>query len=417
MPKHEAVLVLSVDRDNDLGRKANVQGPVIGRKNVLNAAAKLAVADPGDSDSNCLFGSIKKFDEVKGHYPKVELAAVTGVGKTSFESDKRLNEQLDEVLSSFDADGFVLVTDGAEDDQVIPLLQARAPIISKETIIVKQAKEMEGAYYALREALKDPFLARIAFGLPGIVLLLYGLMVFFGIEAQFIQGLLLVVGIYLLLKGFGVEEKIVAAARDLTTTVSVQRTSFPFYIACLFFLVFAAITAYNSYAFYPIENLFLRIVVSLQTTYFLLVITAVSFIIGKAIDAIHFKKMFQLRKYFLSVISVLLLWFILDSGTLVITKEADINFFLLSILLSFVILLVAYKASTVFDVRRRVTKLLIGLPVFSKEGKYIGKVEDIDAKDKAIEFKDLKGKTKTKVNKNDFTLRHGRIILTAATAK
>ena len=49
-------------------------------------------------------------------------------------TDKRINEQLDYVLDSFHADAFILVTDGAEDDQVIPILQSRAPIISKEII-------------------------------------------------------------------------------------------------------------------------------------------------------------------------------------------------------------------------------------------------------------------------------------------
>ena len=34
-------LVISVDRDNDLGMKTAIRGPVIGRKNVLTAALKL----------------------------------------------------------------------------------------------------------------------------------------------------------------------------------------------------------------------------------------------------------------------------------------------------------------------------------------------------------------------------------------
>ena len=41
----ENVLIICADRDNDLGKKADIAGPVIGRKANLNAAAKLALAE------------------------------------------------------------------------------------------------------------------------------------------------------------------------------------------------------------------------------------------------------------------------------------------------------------------------------------------------------------------------------------
>ena len=48
------ILVLSVDRDNDLGVKAGIQGPLIGEKSILNAAMELGIADPTESDTNVL---------------------------------------------------------------------------------------------------------------------------------------------------------------------------------------------------------------------------------------------------------------------------------------------------------------------------------------------------------------------------
>ncbi|MBU1120754.1 MAG: DUF373 family protein [archaeon] len=403
--KYSKVMVLCIDRDNDIGRKTGIEGPITGRKNNLETATKLALADPGESDANCIFGAVKMFDEVKAFYPKTEIATLTGKGKKGFESDKKINEQLDEVMSKFNADAFVLVTDGAEDDQVIPIIQSRGPLISKETIYVKQAREVESAYYAVKEALKDPFLARIVFGVPGIILLLY-----FALGSLSFQLIALVFGAYLLLKGFGLEEKIIHSARELTANFSIQRTSFPFYIGSLFFLAFGVLTGYNSYLYYPIENSLLRIVVSVQTTYVYLVIAVISIIIGKSIDLLHFKKMHEIRRYFLYLVSVLLLWFILDSGTLVITKEADVIWFVSSIIGSFIVLLIAYQISYVFDVTRRITKLLIGLPVYSKDGKWMGKVADINAKEKSIQFEDLKGKNLVKLTKKKFVLREGRIV-------
>ena len=41
------ILVLCVDRDNDLFEKAKVHGPIIGREENLNAATKLALIDRG----------------------------------------------------------------------------------------------------------------------------------------------------------------------------------------------------------------------------------------------------------------------------------------------------------------------------------------------------------------------------------
>jgi len=400
------VIVVCVDRDNDLGRKANISGPIIGRKNNLNAAAKLGIADPGESDVNCIFGAIRKFDEVKKFYSEVEIVTLTGVGKQDFESDKEINEQLDKVLEGFPVDAFVLVTDGAEDDQVMPILQSRAPIMSKETIIVKQASEVESTYYTIKEALKDPYLARIVFGVPGIILISYYL--FGGFSLQIIS---LILGIYLLLKGFGIEEKMISTSRNFLKNISISRASFIFYVGSLFIFAFGLYQIYNGFISSSETDLFLRSISSIQQTYFVfLFLVPVSFLVGKTIDAVHFKKAFYLRNYLVYGISTMLLWFILDSGTLVLTGQADLVWFILSMFSSFIILMVAYNLSSVFDVRKKITDLLVGLPVYEK-GKMIGKVEKINSKEKSIQFLPAKGKELIKLTKTKFKVKKGRIIV------
>ncbi len=52
-------LVLCVDRDDDLGEKAKVSSPVVGRKNNLKAVIALGVEDPEDSDANVIFMGLK----------------------------------------------------------------------------------------------------------------------------------------------------------------------------------------------------------------------------------------------------------------------------------------------------------------------------------------------------------------------
>ena len=406
MAETKNIMVVCVDRDNDLGRKAGVKGPVVGRKNNLNAAAKLGVADPGESDVNCIFGAIRKFDEVKKHYSNVEIVTLTGVGKQDFESDKEINEQLDKVLEDFAADSFVLVTDGAEDDQVLPILQSRAQVMSKETIIVKQASQVESTYYTIKEALKDPYLARIVFGFPGLVLILY--YVFGELSIKLIS---LVLGAYLLLKGFGIEEKAISTTRDFFQNISISRSSFIFYVGSLFIFGFGLYQTYTAFSESLEADLFIKSISSLQEAFIVfLFLVPVSFLIGKSIDAIHFKKAFYLRNYFMYGVSTLLLWFILDAGTLVLIGQTDLVWFILSMFSSFVVLLTAYKLSAVFDVRKKVTDLLVGLPVYSVKGKLVGKVEKINRKEKSIFFK---GKTSEmiKLTKTKFKVQKGKIIV------
>ena len=74
-------LVLTVDRDNDLGIKTAIRGPVIGRRQVLTAALKLGIADPEESDTNAMLGALSAHDKILEKKPEedeVEIAILTG---------------------------------------------------------------------------------------------------------------------------------------------------------------------------------------------------------------------------------------------------------------------------------------------------------------------------------------------------
>ncbi len=404
MKNSDKLLVLCVDRDNDLGKKAGVKGPVVGRKKNFDAAAALALADPGETDANCMFAGVKKFDELKAEKINAEIATITGWGKLGFKSDRILNEQLDAVLQKFKADGFVLVTDGAEDDQIIPIIQSRAKIVSKETVIVKQAQEIESAYFTIKEFVKDPFVSRVVFGIPGIMLLLYVALGSFSFQI-----LAFVFGFYLLLKGFGVEDKALQAFNSVTESISVQRTSFPFYVGSLFIVVFGAITAYNTYLSTVITDPVIDAITIAHPTFLFVVLAAMSVVIGRSIDLIHFKKAYLLRKYFLSSVSIILLWFILDAGTLVLLRQADLNWFLGSIITSFVVLLVAFRVSEIMDVKKKITNLLLGIPVYSKEGIMLGRIDSVDRRKNAILFTDSRSNKRVELNRRNFSFSNGKI--------
>jgi len=402
------LLVVCVDRDNDLGRKTGIKGPVIGREENIQAATKLAMADPSEADANTMFAAVRKFDELCKTMKTVSIATLTGHGKSGFRSDKIINEQLDDVMEKTKPGGFVLVTDGAEDDQVIPVLQGRAKIVSKEVLIIKQAKEIESAFYTIKEALKDPYVARIMFGIPGIILLL-----FFAFGTTSVQIMIFVLGIYLLMKGFGVEEPILRLARSITGSISLQRPSFPMYLASIFIIGFGAYTAYTKFATMQITEPLIDAVTIAQSAYMLFFLAAISATVGKCIDVVHMRKAFLLRKYILTGFSIVLFWWILDAGTLVFLRLADLNWFLTTILGSFVVLLAVFKLTEAMDVRSKITKLLIDLPVYGVEGTWLGRVEAIDRKKKTLKYLDNKTKKSVEIKKDQFGVSSGKISLTA----
>ena len=111
----ERLLVLAVDIDNDLYRKTKISGPVIGRNDNLKAAAKLALADPQDSDANAMFEAVRKYDELRSKGYSVNVATVTGAEKEGYVADIELVRQIELCLERLKSDACVLVTDGSSD--------------------------------------------------------------------------------------------------------------------------------------------------------------------------------------------------------------------------------------------------------------------------------------------------------------
>jgi len=400
------VFVVCVDRDNDLGKKTKINGPVIGREKNLEAGQKLILADPTESDANTIFAAIKKMKEAQKEFKNVEIVTLTGKDKSGLRSDKEINRQLDILQKNHLIEGWILVTDGAEDSQVIPLLQSRAKIISTEQVIIRQAQAVESTFYTIKEAFRDPSIARMFVGIPGILLLLFASLWFF--YPQYIsQTITLVLGAYLLLKGFGVEDKIIDMFRNITSSISEQRISVVFYVAAFIFPLFGIWLGYIQLMSSSFIDIGLDIISSLRLLYPFLAAAGISMIAGKAVDSVYSKKAYKVGKYIVQSISILTLWAILDAGTLVFLSQADLAWFPANIMASFVILIIALRIGNTFDIREKVTRILIGLNVSDEEGNYLGRVKEINKRKQSIIF----GKTETEKKKKQFILKDGRIIV------
>ncbi|RLJ06969.1 MAG: hypothetical protein DRP12_03125 [Candidatus Aenigmatarchaeota archaeon] len=240
----EKILVLCVDRDNDLGRKTGIHGPVVGKEEILKAAEKLGLMDPEDSDFNTMFQAVKVYNEIS-RKADAKVAVLTGSRKVGLDSDREILKQLSYLLKEFPADYAVLVTDGASDEHILPLIQSRVPILSVNRVIVKQSERLESTYYKIKDfletTLKDPHTSRLVFGLPAIVMLLLAL---FGVEGgRFILG---VVGLYLLIKGFKLESWFSSVFEELRLALIHQKAAFFSYIVATAFVLLASFKGIES---------------------------------------------------------------------------------------------------------------------------------------------------------------------------
>ncbi len=211
-------LVLSIDRDNDLGVKAGIRGPVIGRKATLTAALKLGIADPEESDTNAILGALHHHDRLveraEGN-DEVEIAVLTGDVRVGPRSDRAIASQLDEVIQEFQPDSAVLVTDGAEDEASMPIVTSRVRVEHVEKIIVRQSRGIESTYYYIAKAIEDPrWRARLLVPVA-LFLMILGLGLILPNGEILIGAMPLLIGIWVLAKGLGWEQQLDRLMNDM----------------------------------------------------------------------------------------------------------------------------------------------------------------------------------------------------------
>ena len=204
-------LVLTVDRDNDLGVKAGIRGPVIGRKDTLRAAMKLGIADPEESDTNAILGALNHHDKLVENAQgddEIQIALLTGDVRVGPRSDRAIAMQLDEVIQEFQPDSAVLITDGADDEASLPIITSRVRVDHVEKVIVRQSKGIESTYYYVAKAIDDPRWRAKLLVPVAIFLMILGLGLIIPGGGALIGAMPLFIGIWVLAKGLGWEQQL-----------------------------------------------------------------------------------------------------------------------------------------------------------------------------------------------------------------
>ncbi|MBU0532534.1 DUF373 family protein [Candidatus Micrarchaeota archaeon] len=375
------ILVLCIDRDNDLYEKGKVSGPLIGRERNLQGAMTLALADPEDPDSNAIFYAIKIFDQMRKEGYSVEVATLTGDKNLGYKADKEISNQLDRITAELNPSSCILISDGASDEEIIPIVKSRITIDSTKIIFIKQAKELEKTYFVLLEKLRDPYFAKIVLGIPAMLIILLSLTSYFGMGWEVVG---VIAGLYLLLRIFGVDELVGGVLNDFR--FSFERTSWIGYMGAFAVFSIAAFMGYQSINSaigleLSHEKLVALVVGNISWIIF---IGLLIIMISKSIDALMDKKKYIVTKYMLYTAAAGLATFVILIGSSWIVNiyepYVDFGTFILSIALSIVL---GYFITSVITWYRKEILLemkIEGKEAISERGTYLGKIVGIDAK-------------------------------------
>ncbi|WP_254532583.1 DUF373 family protein [Natrinema gelatinilyticum] len=246
------LLVLCVDLDDDLGRKTGFSTPVIGRNSVQEAAVALATADPEDSDLNVIFQGLHIYDDLADRDESVEVAVVTGNDEGDVSANREVGNEVDTVLASLSTAEDVtalVVTDGAQDESVIPIIRSRVPIDGVRRVVVRQAQNLESMYYTIKQVLDDPETRGTVLIPLGILLLIYPLALIGAVLNM--PGIVLgttsaLLGFYLISRGLRLGDRLDAAVERGRRSLYAGRTTLLAYIVAAALFVLGGVSGFDT---------------------------------------------------------------------------------------------------------------------------------------------------------------------------
>ena len=204
------LLVICVDRDNDVGDKTGIATPVVGRDACIEAAQRLALEDPEDADSNSIFYAIKTYEDLVSKGYKTEIITVAGVADKGVQADEKIASEIKSVLEKFSANGAVIVSDGEDDESVIPVIQNVLPVVSVQRVVMRVSRSVEYSYAVFGKYLKmiayDSKYSKFFLGVPGILLLIGGIATVFGYTAEIFAVLVTILGGAFLIRAFDIDK-------------------------------------------------------------------------------------------------------------------------------------------------------------------------------------------------------------------
>ena len=218
---YSKILVLCIDRDDDIGSKGGIETPIVGRDACINAGTRLALEDPEDADSNAIFAAVKTYEELVSKGYAAEVAVVAGKFNRGVEADEKISLEVKSILEKYRADGAVIVSDGEDDETILPVIQSRIPVISVQRVIIRHSRSVEYSYAVLGRYLRmlvyDSQYSKFFLGVPGILLATGALAVIFDAAKWITAIVLAILGGAFIVRAFDIDKALSSFGR-LTPT-------------------------------------------------------------------------------------------------------------------------------------------------------------------------------------------------------
>ncbi len=213
MQRHDVTtLVLCVDRTDDVGRKTGATTPVAGWEEVHALVSEVGLADPEDSGVNSLLEALRVTRDLRENGENAEVAVVSGSSDSVISADRAVARQVDELVDEYDPDSAVVVLDSTQDERLVPIVESRTTVDSVDRVVVRQARDLESTYYLLKQFLADEELRQTVLVPLGVALVVFPVLSFQFGTALALATMTTVIGLFLLYKGFGVDEYVIDAA-------------------------------------------------------------------------------------------------------------------------------------------------------------------------------------------------------------
>jgi uncharacterized membrane protein len=252
-----------------------------------------------------------------------------------------------------------------------------------KVVTIKQEKDLEKTYFVVLDKLKEPQMARIVFGLPGLALILF---FFLGdIGLRWFIGLF---GAYLLFKGSGLEEAFLKHTVDWR--LRLDSIDFTFYFAAAPLLIASLWLAFSRVAalgYAGESNVSKLSAWFLKDLLLLLPVALLLIIIGRTLRAANEKKNYLLPNYIMYGSSVLLFWLVLNNAAEWILGNVPFSSFFYSLILGVLAMyLVSYLS---IEFRKNIISRMniVGKDVYTELGSLVGKVAGVDKRAHAFIIK------------------------------
>ncbi|RQG89274.1 DUF373 family protein [Natrarchaeobius halalkaliphilus] len=223
-------LVVCLDRTDDVGRKTGLRSPIVGWEAVRALVTDIGLADPEDSGVNSLLETLRVAQDLRDEDEDAVVAVVSGDRESMVSADRAVARQLDDLIAAHDPDSAVVVIDSAEDERLVPIVESRVQVDSVDRVVVRQARDIESTYYLLKQFLADEELRQTVLVPLGLTLLVFPVLAMRIGAAEGAAAITTVIGLFLLYKGFNIDEIMTGVAHQVRESLYSGQVSVVTYV-------------------------------------------------------------------------------------------------------------------------------------------------------------------------------------------